>query len=50
MFGGDLNMDWTCVVAMNAGAIDSIGERYKGGETRSVDFSTMVQWLKMMNS
>jgi hypothetical protein len=32
MFGEDLNMDWTRFVAVNAGTIDSVGEKYKGGD------------------
>jgi GNAT superfamily N-acetyltransferase len=32
MFGEDLFMDWTCFVAVNAGAIGGVGGRYKGGD------------------
>ena len=32
MFGEDLNMDWTCFLSVNAGTIDSVGEKYKGGQ------------------
>ena len=49
IFGEDLNMDWTFFVAVNAGVIGRIGERYMG-ETRSVDFSTMIQRLGMIDS
>ena len=32
MFGEDLFMDWTCLVPVNAGAIGSVGGRYKRGD------------------
>ena len=42
MFGeDDLHMDWTYFVAANAGAIGSVGERYKGGD-KVCGFSTMI--------